>query len=76
MVLLKYFLDKSNLNLFKIKTNTRLVSIEYLLNTLINLVPKFAFVFKFFLKFNFLKRLVIRINLLDLNIYFAKKIKN
>ena len=73
---LKYFLEKSNLNIFKIKTNTRLVSIEYLLNTLINLVPKFAFVFKFFLKFNFLKKLVIRINLLDLNIYFAKKIKN
>ena len=73
---LKYFLDKSNLNLFKIKSNTRLVSVEYLLNTLINLVPKFAFVFKFFLKFNFLKKLMVKVNLLDLNIYFAKKIKS
>jgi len=73
---LKHFLGKYNLNLFNIKTNTRLISIEYLLKTLINLVPKFAFVFKFFLKFNFLKRLVIRVNLLDLNIYFAKKINN
>ena len=73
---LKYFLNKSNLNLFKIKTNTRLVSLEYLLNTLIILMPKLAFIFKFFLKFNFLKKLVVKVNLLDLNIYFAKKLNS
>ena len=73
---LKYFLNKSNLNLFKIKTNTRLVSLEYLLNTLITLMPKLTFAFKFFLKFNFLKKLMVKVNLLDLNIYFAKKIKS
>ena len=69
---LKYFLNKSNLNLFKIKTNTRLVSLEYLLNTLITLIPKLAFVFKFFLKFDFFKKITVKVNLLDLNIYFAK----
>jgi 2-polyprenyl-3-methyl-5-hydroxy-6-metoxy-1,4-benzoquinol methylase len=70
---LKYFLNKYNLDLFKIKTDARLVSLEYLFNTLIVLMPKLTFVFKFFLKFDFFKKLTIRINLLDLNIYFAKK---
>ena len=70
---LKYFLNKFNLDLFKIKTDTRLISLEYLFNTLIVLMPKLTFIFKFFLKFNFLKKLTIKINLLDLKIYFAKK---
>ena len=70
---LKYFLNKFNLDLFKIKTDTRVISLEHLLNTLIVLMPKLTFVFKFLLKFNFLKKLTIKINLLDLNLYFAKK---
>ena len=70
---LRYFLNKFNLDLFKIETDARLVSLEYLFNTLIVLMPKLTFIFKFFLKFYFLKKLTIKINLLDLNIYFAKK---
>jgi 2-polyprenyl-3-methyl-5-hydroxy-6-metoxy-1,4-benzoquinol methylase len=70
---LKYFLNKSNLDLFKIKTDARMISLEYLLNTLIILMPKLTFIFKFFLKFNFLKKLTLKINLLDLNLYFARK---
>ena len=70
---LKYFLNKFNLDLFKIKTDTRLTSLEYLFNYLIVLMPKLTFIFKFFLKFHFLKKLTVKINLLDLKIYFAKK---
>ena len=70
---LKYFLNKYNLNLFKTKTDTRLISLEYLLNKMVIIMPKIDFIFKFLLKFNFLRKLTIKINLLDLNIYFVKK---
>ncbi len=72
---LKFFLKSSNMDLFKIKTDTRIISFEYLLDKFCILAPKINFIFKFFLKFNFLKKMTIKINLLDLNIYFAKKIK-
>ena len=70
---LKFFLKANNMDLFKIKTDTRLTSLEYLFNYLIVLMPKLTFIFKFFLKFHFLKKLTVKINLLDLKIYFAKK---
>ena len=70
---LKYFLKKNNMNIFKIKNDARLISVEYLLFKLSVLLPKMNFVFKFFLKFNFLKKITIKINLFDLNIYFAKR---
>ena len=72
---LRYFLNKSNLHLFKIKNDERLISLEYLFGTLIVMMPKLGFVFKFFLKFKFLKKLTVRINLFDLKIYFAKSMK-
>ena len=71
---LKFFLKANNMDLFKIKTDTRLISFEYLLNKFCILAPKIDFIFKFLLKFNFLKKMTTKINLLDLNIYFAKKI--
>jgi len=71
---LKFFLKSNNMNLFKIKTDTRIISFEYLLDKFCVLAPKIDFIFKFLLKFNFLKKMTIKINLLDLNIYFAKKI--
>ena len=46
---LRYFLNKSNLHLFKIKNDVRLISLEYLFGTLIVMMPKLSFVFKFFL---------------------------
>ena len=70
---LKYFLKVNNMDLFKIKSDTRLISVEYLLFKLSVLAPKLRFIFNFFLKFNFLKNMTTKINLLDLNIYFAKK---
>ena len=72
---LRYFLNKNNMDIFKIKKDTRLISIEYLLYKFCILISKIDFIFKFFLKFNFLKKITIRINLYDLNIYFVKKIK-
>ena len=71
---LKFFLKKNKMNIFKIKNDARLVSIEYLLFKLCVFLPKIDFIFKFLLKFNFLKKITIKINLFDLNIYFAKKI--
>ena len=72
---LRYFLKKNKMDIFKIKNDTRLVSIEYLLFKLCVLMPKIDFFFKFFLKFNFLKNITAKINLFDLNIYFAKKLE-
>ena len=62
---LKFFLEKNNMDLFKITTDTRLISLEYLLEKLCILAPKIDFIFKFFLKFKFLKKMTIKINLLD-----------
>jgi len=73
---LKFFLEKNNMDLFKITTDTRLISLEYLLEKLCILAPKIDFIFKFFLKFKFLKKMTTKINLLDLNIYYAKKFKS
>ena len=72
---LRYFLKANNLDIFKIKSDTKLVSVEYLLFKLCILIPKISFIFKFLLKFNFIKKIATKVNLFDLNIYFAKKIK-
>ena len=72
---LRYFLKANNKDIFKIKSDTRLISVEYLLYKLSFLIPKISFIFKFFLRFNFLKRITTKINLFDLNIYFAKKLR-
>ena len=72
---LRYFLKRNNMDIFKIKNDVRLISVEYLLFKLCVLMPKIDFVFKFFLKFNFLKKITAKINLFDLNIYFAKKLE-
>ena len=72
---LKFFLNKYNLDIFKIQMDTRLISLEYLLYKFSILMNKINFIFKFFLKFNFFKKKTIKINLFDLNIYFVKKIK-
>lgn len=72
---IKYSLNNNNMEIINIKKDTRLVSIEYLLYKLSILVRTFGFLFKFLLRFDFLKKRTIKINLLDLNIYFAKKIR-
>ena len=72
---LRYLLKENNMDIFKIKNDTRLISVEYLLFKLCILIPKISFIFKFLLKFNFLKKITTKVNLLDLNIYFVKKLR-
>ena len=72
---LKYSLNNNNMEIIKIKKDTRLISIEYLLYKLSILISGLNFLFRFLLKFDFLKKRTIKINLFDLNIYFAKKIQ-
>tara|TARA_B100000780_G_scaffold35974_1_gene22453 strand:- start:456 stop:1355 length:900 start_codon:yes stop_codon:yes gene_type:complete len=66
-------LTKSNLKLFDIKNDTRLVSIEYLFQKFNVIFSPFKFISNFLLKFKFIKKLPIRINLYDLKIYFCNK---
>jgi len=72
---IKYSLNNNNMEIIKIKKDTRLISVEYLLYKLSILISTLNFLFKFLLKFDFLKKRTIKINLFDLNIYFAKKIQ-
>ena len=70
---LKNALTESKLELFDIQNDTRIISLEYLLQKFNILAPSFNFIFNFFLKFNFIKKIQVRINLFDLKIYFAVK---
>ena len=70
---LKNALTESKLELFDIQNDTRIISLEYLLQKFNILAPSFNFIFNFFLKFNFMKKIQVRINLFDLKIYFAVK---
>ena len=70
---LKKVLKKNNFDLYKIKRDSRIVSLEYLLFKLSIYIPKIDFIFKFFLKFNFLKKIKVKIILFDINMYFARK---
>ena len=64
---------ENNLEIFKIKNDTRIVSFFYLLYKLEIIFPKFKFIFKIAKKIKILQRVNINVNLFDLNIYFAKK---
>ena len=70
---LKNLCEKNDLKIFKIKNDTRIVSFGYLILKLELIFPKLGFIFKFFARFEFLRKIPIRVNLLDFNIYFAKK---
>ena len=70
---LKNLCEKNDLKIFKIKNDTRIVSFGYLILKLELIFPKLGFIFKFFARFEFLRKIPIRVNLLDCNIYFAKK---
>jgi 2-polyprenyl-3-methyl-5-hydroxy-6-metoxy-1,4-benzoquinol methylase len=71
---IKYSLNNNNMEIINIKKDTRLISVEYLLYKLSILIRAFGFLFKFLLRFDFIKKRTIKINLYDLNIYFVKKI--
>ena len=63
-----------NLEIFKIKNDTRTVSVYYLLGKLEKLFTKYKFIFTFIKKIKVFNNLNISVNLFDLNIYYAKKI--
>ena len=64
---------KNNLELYKIENDIRTVSVGYLLEKLIFIFPRLSLIFKFLFKFKLLRKLSIKINLRDLNIYYYIK---
>ena len=70
---LKNALAKSELELFDIQNDTRIISLEYLIQKFNVLAPSLKFIFNFFLRFDIIKKIKVRINLFDLKIYFAVK---
>ena len=72
---LKNICLENNLKIFKIKNDSRIVSIYYLLNKLSLIFPKLKFLFQYMNKIKFLQKININVNLFDLNIYFVKKNK-
>ena len=73
---LKNICLENNLKIIKIKTDSRVVSIYYLLNKLELIFPKFKFLFRYINKIKYLQKISINVNLFDLNIYFVKKNKS
>ena len=71
---LKKILKENNFDLYKIKYDTRIISIEYLLDKIQIHFPYFRKVLNFIKKFDKIKKIKIKISFFDLNIYFAKKI--
>ena len=72
--ILKKICLENNLDIFKIKNDSRIVSFSYLLSKLELIFPKFKFIFNIFKKIKILQRININVNLFDLNIYIAKKV--
>ena len=70
---IKNCLDKSNLELFDIQNDVRLISLEYLFQKFNVIFSPFKFISSVLLKIKFIKNLTIKINLYDLKIYFCKK---
>ena len=70
---LSNILKKNNLDLIETENDTRVISLEYLLKKLNLLVPYLSFIFIFILKFDFIKKVRVKINLYDLKIYIAEK---
>jgi len=66
-------LIKSNLRLFDIQNDVRLISLEYLFQKFNVIFSPFKFISDILLKFKFIKNLTIKINLYDLKIYFCRK---
>ena len=73
---LKNALHRSNLCLFDIQNDVRLINVEYLLQKFSVIMHRLSFLWKFLLKINSLKKLSIKIDLYDLKIYFCFKMKS
>ena len=73
---LKNICLENNLEIYKIKNDSRVVSFYYLLNKLALIFPKLKFLFQYINKIKKFQKINVNVNLFDLNIYFAKKNKN
>ena len=71
---LKKILEQNNFRLYKIKHDTRIISIGYLLDKIQIHFPYFKKIFNFIKKSNKISEQKIKISFFDLNIYFSKKI--
>ena len=67
-------LSEKKLKLIKKINDPRYVSLQYLLEKLLLIFPKFNFIWNFLIKFNFLKKLTIKVDLKDLKLFIVKKI--
>ena len=67
-------LIQNNFELYKIKKDTRVVSIGYLLDKIQINFPYFRKIINFIKKYDRIKNKTIKISFFDLNIYFSKKI--
>jgi hypothetical protein len=71
---LKSIFIENEIEIFKVITDTRNVSLNYLLNKLGMIFPKFKYIFLLINKIKILRNINISVNLFDLNIYIARKL--
>ncbi len=73
---LETFGKNNNLKLVKILNDPRYISFEYLMEKLILIFPKISFIFKFLSKIRLLQKIIVKVDLKDLKIYYFEKISN
>ena len=67
-------MKKNSLEIIKTKKDFHIVSLNYLLMKIKSLFPYISFLINPLIKLNVTKKINIRVNLGDLDIYFVKKI--
>jgi len=71
---LKSILIENEIEIFYVANDSRNVSLNYLLNKLEMIFPKFRYIFFLINKIKILRNININVNLFDLNIYIARKL--
>jgi 2-polyprenyl-3-methyl-5-hydroxy-6-metoxy-1,4-benzoquinol methylase len=73
---IKKFLNKNNLEMYKIINDVRIISLEYLFLKLSQKISLFKYLYKFLINFRSIKNLTIKFSLFDINIYCSCLKKN
>ena len=73
---IKKFLNKNNLEMYKIINDVRIISLEYLFLKLSQKISLFKYFYKFLINFRSIKNLTIKFSLFDINIYCSCLKKN
>ena len=71
---LKSIFIENEIEIFKVINDSRNVSLNYLLNKLGMIFPKFKYIFLLINKIKILRNINISVNLFDLNVYIARKL--